>query len=56
MLEREAEEPPLLKGTEVAKRMREARKLMTEKEHREFADDIERGIRLMRNLERPPEP
>jgi len=56
VLEREAEEPPLLKGTEVAKRMREARKLMTEKEHREFADDIERGIRLMRNLERPPEP
>ena len=25
--------------------------LMTEKEHREFAEDIGRGIRLMRSLE-----
>jgi plasmid stability protein len=56
VLEREAEEPPALKGAEVAKRMREARKLMTEKEHREFAEDIERGIRLMRSLERPLQP
>jgi hypothetical protein len=45
-----------LQGAEVAKRMREARKLMTEKEQREFAEDIERGIRLMRSLERRPEP
>jgi hypothetical protein len=56
VLEREAEEPPALKGAEVAKRMREARKLMTEKEHREFAEDIARGIRLMRRLERPLQP
>jgi plasmid stability protein len=56
VLEREAEEPPALKGAEIAKRMREARKLMTEKEHREFAEDIERGIGLMRSLERPLEP
>jgi plasmid stability protein len=56
VLEREAEERPPLKGAEVAKRMREARKLMTETEHREFAEDIERGIRLMRSLERRPEP
>ena len=56
VLQREAEEPPALKGAEIAKRMREARKLMTEKEHREFAEDIERGIGLMRSLERPIEP
>jgi plasmid stability protein len=56
VLEREAEEQPALKGAEVAKRMRAARKLMTEREHREFAEDIERGIKLMRSLERPPGP
>ena len=52
MLEREAEEPPALKGAEVAQRMRAARMLMSEKEHREFAEDIERGIRLMRSKNR----
>jgi plasmid stability protein len=56
VLEREAEEQPALKGAEVAQRMREARKLMTEREHREFAEDIERGIKLLRRLERPPRP
>lgn len=56
LLEREAEEVPALKGAEVARRMREAWKLMTPKEHREFAEDIERGMELMRSRERPPEP
>lgn len=56
VLEREAEELPPLRGAELARHLREARKLMTEKEHREFAEDIERGIELMRSRERPPEP
>ena len=55
VLERETEEPPALKGAEVARRMREAHKLMTAEEHQEFAEDIERGIRLMRSLDHPPE-
>jgi plasmid stability protein len=49
VLEREAEEPPALKGAEIAKRMRKARKLMTQTEHREFAEDIERGVWLRLN-------
>jgi hypothetical protein len=56
VLEREAEEAPALKGAEVARRMRAAWKLMTPKEHREFGEDIERGLELMRRRERPPEP
>ena len=56
VLEREAEERPALKGAEVAQRMREAWKMMTPKEHREFAEDIERGIELMRSREGSPEP
>jgi len=41
---REAEEQPV-SGREFARRLREAKKLMTPKEHREFADAIEEGIK-----------
>lgn len=42
--ERDAEEQPV-SGREFARRLREARKLMTPKEHREFAEAIEEGIK-----------
>jgi len=41
-----AERP--LTARELAQNLRKARKVMTEKEHREFAEDIQRGIELMR--------
>ena len=47
MLERETEEKPVT-GAELAKRLREAWKVMTPQEHREFGEDIERGMKLMR--------
>jgi len=45
-LEEQAEKPVL--SSELAKRLRKARELMNEQEHREFAEDIEQGIQLMR--------
>lgn len=56
VLEREAEAPQPLKGAALAHQLREARKVMSEREHREFAEDIERGMELMRSLDRPLEP
>ena len=56
VLEREAEKPLAIKGHELANRLRAARKLMSEPEHREFARDIENGIELMRRCERSLEP
>jgi hypothetical protein len=35
-------------GAQLAENMRKARALMTDKEHKAFAADIERGIALMR--------
>lgn len=45
-LEQEAEAP--MSGRELARRLRKARELLTEQEHRAFAADIERGLKLMR--------
>lgn len=41
---RDAEERPI-SGREFARRLREFKKLMTPKEHREFAEAIEEGIK-----------
>ena len=46
-LEKEAIEAPIT-GLEAAQRMRKARKLLTETEHKAFGEDIERGLKLMR--------
>lgn len=47
LLKQQANEKPAT-CAELAKNLREARKLMTEKEHRLFGEHIERGIKLMR--------
>lgn len=47
-LEREAEQEEPLGCADLAKNLRRARKLMSEREHREFAKDIEAGVKLMR--------
>lgn len=46
-LENEANRQKGVTGRELAERLRNARKLMTEKEHREFAADIEKARKLM---------
>ena len=51
VLKEERETP--VTGVQWAHRLRRARRLLTEKEHRELAEDIERGIELMRRRERP---
>lgn len=47
LLEREQEQKPVT-GREWAARLRKFKKMLTPQEHREFADKIEEGIKLMR--------
>jgi plasmid stability protein len=47
-LEKEAQSQKPVTGRELAERMRKARKLMTEAEHKAFAEDIEKAVQLMR--------
>lgn len=49
VLEREAQTQEPLTGVEWARRLRKARKLLSEPEHRELAQDIERGANLVRH-------
>jgi len=47
-LERDAQAEKPVTGKELAERLRKARKILTEKEHKQFGEDIERGVKLMR--------
>ena len=46
-LEREAQARAPVTGKQWAEQLRKARKLLSQKEHRELADDIQTGRRLM---------
>jgi plasmid stability protein len=46
-LEREAQAEKPVTGAEWAARLRKARKILTEKEHSQLAEDIEAGRKLM---------
>jgi len=47
-LEREAQRESPITARDLAMNLRRARKLMSEAEHKAFAQDIEQGVRLMR--------
>ena len=46
-LEREAQAQKPMLGAEWAERLRKARRLLTKKEHKEFAGDIEKARKLI---------